>query len=259
MSGYLHVEHQLGFSSSKTIRAKQNFEKLALDHGVIAGSYHADNGVFKANAFVWHIREHNKNSPTVESMPIIKMLSPSEPFVQFLNQLVPYYYMPPSTGNMASIACFGLLLLLMLLTCTITFPLPRALLLLTSLPDNRSLVISFSIAIPGAVQSMFWIPPWSMAGSSLVKSLVPDMVYSLVSADIIPVMYLLSSTWKLAASHRSTMWCLMTLSVWYYLLLWMTLRLISGLLSISQLISLTPRFILSLWIPPVLSRMTLLS
>ena len=28
MSGYLHVEHQLGFSSSETIRAKQNFEKL---------------------------------------------------------------------------------------------------------------------------------------------------------------------------------------------------------------------------------------
>ena len=60
MSSYLHVEMQLGFSSSETIRAKQNFEKLALDHGVIVSSYHADNGTFKANAFVSHIREHNQ-------------------------------------------------------------------------------------------------------------------------------------------------------------------------------------------------------
>ena len=60
MSGYIHVEHQIGFSSSETIRAKQNFEKLALDHGVIIQSYHADNGTFKANAFVGHIREHNQ-------------------------------------------------------------------------------------------------------------------------------------------------------------------------------------------------------
>ena len=60
MSSYIHVEHQLGFSSSETIRAKQNFEKLALDHGVIIANYHADNGTFKANSFVSHIREHNQ-------------------------------------------------------------------------------------------------------------------------------------------------------------------------------------------------------
>ena len=60
MSSYLHVEHQLGFSSSETIRAKQNFEKLALDNGVIVSTYHVDNGTFKANAFVSHIREHNQ-------------------------------------------------------------------------------------------------------------------------------------------------------------------------------------------------------
>ena len=60
MSGYIHVEHQLGFSSSETIRAKQNFEKMALDHGVIIESYLADNGVFKANAFVGHIRAHDQ-------------------------------------------------------------------------------------------------------------------------------------------------------------------------------------------------------
>ena len=60
MSGYIHVEPQLGFSSSETIRAKQNFEKLSLDHGVLIDSYMADNGVFKANAFVQHIRTHNQ-------------------------------------------------------------------------------------------------------------------------------------------------------------------------------------------------------
>ena len=60
MSSFLHMEHQLGFSSSETIRAKQNVEKLALDHGVIINSYKADNGVFKANQFVTHIREHNQ-------------------------------------------------------------------------------------------------------------------------------------------------------------------------------------------------------
>ena len=60
MSGYLHVEHQLGFSSTETIRAKQNFEKLSMDHGVLVDSYKADNGVFKSNAFVAHIREHNQ-------------------------------------------------------------------------------------------------------------------------------------------------------------------------------------------------------
>jgi hypothetical protein len=60
MSGYLHVEHQLGFSSSETIRAKQNYEQLAMNFGVLVDSYVADNGVFKANAFVTHIRDHNQ-------------------------------------------------------------------------------------------------------------------------------------------------------------------------------------------------------
>ena len=59
MCNYIHIEHQLGFSSSETIRAKQIFEKLALGHGVLADSYLADNGVFKANQFVSHIRTKN--------------------------------------------------------------------------------------------------------------------------------------------------------------------------------------------------------
>jgi len=51
-----HVsEHQNGFSAVETVQAKQNFEKLCLDHGAIVNNYLADNGVFKANAFVQHI------------------------------------------------------------------------------------------------------------------------------------------------------------------------------------------------------------
>jgi len=46
------VEYQLlGFSSTKMITAKQNFEKLALDHGVLIDTYKADNGIFKSTAF----------------------------------------------------------------------------------------------------------------------------------------------------------------------------------------------------------------
>ena len=60
MSEYVHIEHQLGFSGSEIIRAKQNYEKLALDHGVIVENYLANNGVFKAKAFVGHLREHNQ-------------------------------------------------------------------------------------------------------------------------------------------------------------------------------------------------------
>jgi hypothetical protein len=55
-SGYLHVEHQLGFSAIETIRAKQNFEKRALEHDVLIQSYLTDSGTFKASSFVDHIR-----------------------------------------------------------------------------------------------------------------------------------------------------------------------------------------------------------
>ena len=60
MSGYIHVEEQLGFSSSETIRAKQSFEKLALDHGVPVLNYLCDNGTFKSRDFVKHLNDHNQ-------------------------------------------------------------------------------------------------------------------------------------------------------------------------------------------------------
>ena len=33
--GYIHVDHQLGLSSSETIVSEQNFEKLSVDCAVV--------------------------------------------------------------------------------------------------------------------------------------------------------------------------------------------------------------------------------
>ena len=59
-TGYVHVEHQLGFSAVETIRAKQSFESMAFGHGVVVQSYLTDSGAFKANAFVQQIRDHGQ-------------------------------------------------------------------------------------------------------------------------------------------------------------------------------------------------------
>ena len=59
-TGYIQVEHQLGFSAVETIRAKQNYEQQAMDNGVIIQSYLTDSGAFKANSFVQHIQEHTQ-------------------------------------------------------------------------------------------------------------------------------------------------------------------------------------------------------
>ena len=52
ISSYIHVEHQLDFSSSETIRAQQNYEQLALESGVVVKNYLTDNEISKAKAFV---------------------------------------------------------------------------------------------------------------------------------------------------------------------------------------------------------------
>ena len=49
---FLHVEHQVGFSAVKTVRAKQNSECLCVEHGNVVHNYLTDNGVFKAKAFI---------------------------------------------------------------------------------------------------------------------------------------------------------------------------------------------------------------
>ena len=60
ISSLVHVEHRLGFSGSETIQAKQSYENMALDHGILINSYKPDNGFFKANECVSHIREPNQ-------------------------------------------------------------------------------------------------------------------------------------------------------------------------------------------------------
>jgi len=60
MSGKIHIEHQLGLSSSENIRYKESFVQISLEYVVLASEYLTDIGVFKSNALVRHIREHNQ-------------------------------------------------------------------------------------------------------------------------------------------------------------------------------------------------------
>ena len=57
-TGYLHIKNQLGFLALVTTRAKQSFENMAFEHGVVTQSYLTDSGAFKVNAFVQHIRDY---------------------------------------------------------------------------------------------------------------------------------------------------------------------------------------------------------
>ena len=59
-TGYMHVEHQLGFSAVETVRAKQNFELMAVGNGVLVESYLNDSGAFSAAKFVKQIRKHSQ-------------------------------------------------------------------------------------------------------------------------------------------------------------------------------------------------------
>ena len=71
MISYIQVEHQLEFSSPETIRTKQLYEKHCLDHGIMVDTYLADNGVFKSNAFIYHIRDRAQDLDYVELTQII--------------------------------------------------------------------------------------------------------------------------------------------------------------------------------------------
>jgi hypothetical protein len=51
----VHVEHQFGFYAAETIRAKQSYERMCLDNGILVQDYLTDSGAFKANKFVKHI------------------------------------------------------------------------------------------------------------------------------------------------------------------------------------------------------------
>jgi len=60
-SGYIHVEHQVTLNASDSINAKENFERLGLEHGVAVQSYHTDNGIFQSQAYVKHLVEHHQS------------------------------------------------------------------------------------------------------------------------------------------------------------------------------------------------------
>jgi hypothetical protein len=56
-SDMIHCEHQVGFSAVETIRAKQSYERLCMDNGVVVQDYLTDSGALKANKFVSDIQE----------------------------------------------------------------------------------------------------------------------------------------------------------------------------------------------------------
>ena len=51
-SEYIVVQFQVNFTASQTILAKQQFEKLMFDLGVVVQGYHTDNGVFTARDYI---------------------------------------------------------------------------------------------------------------------------------------------------------------------------------------------------------------
>jgi hypothetical protein len=53
----MHVERTFGFSAVETIRAKQSYERMCLDNGILVQDYLTDSGDFKANSFVKPIHE----------------------------------------------------------------------------------------------------------------------------------------------------------------------------------------------------------
>jgi hypothetical protein len=56
-SGMIHCEHQVGFSAVETIRAKQSYERVCMDNGVVVQDYLTDSGTFKAKKNISHIHE----------------------------------------------------------------------------------------------------------------------------------------------------------------------------------------------------------
>ena len=50
-SGFLYVEHQVGFSAVETVSAKQNYESMCMGYGNVFNNYLNDNGVFKGWSF----------------------------------------------------------------------------------------------------------------------------------------------------------------------------------------------------------------
>jgi hypothetical protein len=60
-SSFIHVEMQALVTSAETIKAKQKFEQLCQDYGVVPHSYQSDNGsAFTSAAFAQHLSERQQ-------------------------------------------------------------------------------------------------------------------------------------------------------------------------------------------------------
>lgn len=57
-SGYIHVEFQTHLNTHETLNAKENFELMCRDHGVIPQQFVSDNGsAFTSAGFTAKLRE----------------------------------------------------------------------------------------------------------------------------------------------------------------------------------------------------------
>jgi transposase InsO family protein len=57
-TGHLHVEFQKHLNTHETLEAKESFELMCHDHGVIPQAYHSDNGSsFTSSGFTARLRE----------------------------------------------------------------------------------------------------------------------------------------------------------------------------------------------------------
>ena len=59
-SGVIKIEHQVTVNATDSLMAKNNFERWALQHGVIIKSYHSDNGVYKSNDYMKALQDHHQ-------------------------------------------------------------------------------------------------------------------------------------------------------------------------------------------------------
>ena len=51
-SGYVRIRHQVAINATKTVKAKQTFEREAQSKGVVIKAYHNDNGIFNVSEFM---------------------------------------------------------------------------------------------------------------------------------------------------------------------------------------------------------------
>ena len=58
-SSLVHIIHHLPFTTNKTAQVKLAFKRLAAEHGVEVSTYQADNGVFYAHEFLYHLQNQS--------------------------------------------------------------------------------------------------------------------------------------------------------------------------------------------------------